>query len=84
MRFDALLSFSATGEAPQGLTSTGSPAFNHLWTLLHLPCINVPGLVGPSGLPIGVQLVGARGDDARLLAVAAWLQTQLAAGASKD
>lgn len=75
---DALLTFSATGEAPQGLASTGSPIFNHLWTLLHLPCLNVPGLTGPAGMPIGVQLVGARGDDARLLAVAAWLQTQLA------
>jgi len=83
-RFDAVLTFSATGEAPRGLASTGSPVFNHLWTLLHLPCINVPGISGPSGLPIGVQLVGARGDDARLLAVAAWLQTQLAAGDSKD
>ncbi len=76
-RCDALLSFSCTGEAPRGLASTGNPTFNHLWTLLRLPCINVPGISGPSGLPIGVQLIGARGDDARLLQIAAWLQTTL-------
>ncbi len=28
---------------------------------------------GPNGLPVGVQLVGRRGDDARLLRTASWL-----------
>jgi amidase len=74
---DAILTPSAPGEAPLGLTSTGSPIFNHLWTLLHLPCVNVPGLTGPSGMPVGVQLVGARGSDAALLAIAEWAQRLL-------
>ena len=75
-----MLSFSSTGEAPKGLGSTGSPVFNHPWSLLHVPCVNVPGLSGPGGLPIGVQLVGAYREDARLLSHAAWLQQVIERG----
>ena len=46
--------------------------FNALWTYLGMPCISLP-LLEVDGLPLGVQLVGARGDDARLLRVAKWL-----------
>ena len=70
---DVVLTLAATGEAPEGLGSTGAPHFNRLWTLLGLPAITVPGLTGSTGLPIGVQLVGRRGADALLLACAAWL-----------
>jgi Asp-tRNA(Asn)/Glu-tRNA(Gln) amidotransferase A subunit family amidase len=66
-RYDAILTPAAGGEAPQGLESTGSPAFCTLWTYLGLPAVSLPLLEGEGGLPIGVQLVGARGDDARLL-----------------
>jgi Asp-tRNA(Asn)/Glu-tRNA(Gln) amidotransferase A subunit family amidase len=76
-RHDAILTLSAPGEAPVGLTSTGSPVFNHLWTLLHLPCVNVPGLSGPSGMPIGVQVVGRFGGDAALLSIAEWVRLLL-------
>lgn len=76
---DAILAPSAPGEAPLGLASTGSPVFNHLWTLLHVPCVNVPGLAGPSGMPVGVQLVGPRGGDATLLAIASWTEVLLSA-----
>jgi amidase len=79
-RYDAILTLSAPGEAPVGLASTGSPVFNHLWTLLHLPCVNVPGLSGPSGMPIGVQLVGQRGGDAALLSIAEWVRELLPGG----
>jgi len=41
-----------------------------LWSLLGLPAITMPLLSGEGGLPIGVQLVGAPGDDARLLRTA--------------
>jgi Asp-tRNA(Asn)/Glu-tRNA(Gln) amidotransferase A subunit family amidase len=75
---DVLLTPSATGEAPVGLESTGDPAFNRIPTLLGLPCLNVPGAVGPEGLPVGLQLVGASGGDAALLAVAAWVTSHLA------
>ena len=73
-RYDAILTPAATGEAPVGLGSTGNPVFCTIWSLLGMPAINLPLLQGPAGLPLGVQLVGARGEDARLLKVAAWLE----------
>lgn len=75
---DALLVPAAPGEAPKGLDRTGDPLFNRAWTMLHLPCITVPAGRGPHGLPIGAQLVGRPGDDARLLRVAAFLEQVLA------
>jgi Asp-tRNA(Asn)/Glu-tRNA(Gln) amidotransferase A subunit family amidase len=73
-RYDALLTPSATGAAPRGLQSTGSPDFNRLWTLLGLPCANVPGFETSDGLPVGVQLVGAFGGDKFLLQTARMLE----------
>ena len=74
---DTILTPSTPGEAPVGLTSTGSPVFNHLWSLIHVPCVNLPGLTGPSGMPVGVQLVGPRGRDVALLTVAKWAEHAL-------
>ncbi len=74
---DAILTPSATGEAPLGLASTGNTAMNRLWTLLHGPCVTVPAGDGPGGLPLGVQLVGIPGSDARTLAVARWAELAL-------
>ncbi|HZF77887.1 MAG TPA: amidase [Acetobacteraceae bacterium] len=74
---DALLTPAAPGEAPQGLGWTGDPAFNHLWTGLHGPCVTVPAGRGPRGLPLGVQLVGRRGEDAAVLAWSRWVQAAL-------
>jgi amidase len=67
---DALLYPAADGEAPLGLADSGSPRFGALWTLLHLPCIAFPIGRGLAGMPLGAQLIGAYGDDRRLLAVA--------------
>jgi len=80
---DAILTPSATGEAPLGLDSTGDTAMNRLWTLLHGPCVTVPTGDGPGGMPLGVQLVGvpsgmhADRADAHLLAVARWAEKAL-------
>jgi Asp-tRNA(Asn)/Glu-tRNA(Gln) amidotransferase A subunit family amidase len=71
---DAILTPSATGEAPLGLDSTGNTAMNRLWTLLHGPCVTVPAGDGPSGMPLGIQFVGLPGDDARTLAAARWVE----------
>jgi amidase len=76
-RFDVLVAGSALGEAPAGLASTGDPAMNRIWTLLGLPCVSLPAGQGPSGLPVGVQLVGPPGGDAALLAAAAWAEAAL-------
>ena len=68
---DVLLTPSAPGEAPEGLGATGDPVFNRKWTALGVPCISVPALTGPSGMPVGVQVVGRWGDDHRALAASA-------------
>ena len=75
--YDAILTPSAPGVAPKG-TATGNPVFNTLWTLTGLPAVSLPLLSGEGGMPIGVQLVGAFGDDARLLRTAHWLIDKLA------
>lgn len=76
---DALLTPPAPGEAPEGLASTGDPAFNRVWTLLYLPCLSVPAGIGPGGLPLGVQLVGRWGEDATLLSAGAFVEDALTA-----
>lgn len=75
--FDALLTPSAPDEAPLGYGSTGPASFNRVWTLLGVPAITVPGLRGPAGAPLGLQLLAPWGADAPLLALAAWLETAL-------
>ncbi len=81
-RCDAILCPAATGPAPKGLDTTGDPIFNGLWTLCGTPCISLPLLTSQEGMPMGVQLVGARGNDARLIRTAQWLH-DWADGASK-
>ena len=71
--FDALVTPATLGTAPAGLASTGDPVMCTLWTFLGMPCLSLPLLRGENGLPLGVQLVGRRGDDARLLRTARWL-----------
>ncbi len=70
---DVLITPSAPGEAPAGLEWTGDPAFNFIWTSLHVPCVTVPAGLGRNGLPLGVQIVGRRGDDKAVLAWAQWV-----------
>ncbi|SDR24585.1 Asp-tRNAAsn/Glu-tRNAGln amidotransferase A subunit [Rhizobiales bacterium GAS113] len=74
---DAVITFSAPGAAPKGLGSTGDPKFNRLWTLLGVPCVNVPGCLDAQGLPVGVQVVAPFGRDAMALAVASKLEHAL-------
>lgn len=71
--YSAILTLAAPSPAPLGLASTGNPIFNGLWTFLGCPCVSLPLMETEDGLPMGVQLVGARGDDARLLRTARWL-----------
>ena len=78
-RCDALLTPATTGPAPHGLGSTGSPVFCTIWTLCGMPAVSLPLLQAGNGLPLGVQLVGQKGDDARLLRTARWLVETLRA-----
>ena len=77
-RYDAILTPAAPGEAPVGLDTTGDPVFCTTWTLLGTPAISLPLLQGANGMPIGVQLVGSRGNDSRLLRTARWLAQTVA------
>ncbi|HUI35303.1 MAG TPA: amidase [Stellaceae bacterium] len=77
--FDAILTLPAPGQAPKTLASTGDAIFNGLWTLLHMPCLTLPAGEGPDGLPVGIQLVGKRHADARLLDTGLWVENKLRA-----
>ena len=79
-RYDAILTPAASGTAPAGLDSTGDPSFCALWTLAGMPALSVPLMRGANGLPLGVQLVGPRDGDARLLRTARWLVQRVATG----
>jgi len=81
-RYDAILTPAAPGTAPPGLASTGDPAFCTLWTLCGMPAVSVPLMQGAAGLPLGVQLVGPRDGDARLLRTARWLVARVAGSAA--
>jgi len=78
-RYDAILTPAAFGTAPAGLESTGDPAFCALWTLCGMPALSVPLMQGANGLPLGVQLVGARHRDGQLLRAVRWLVSHLQA-----
>ena len=71
-RCDAILCPAAPGPAPEGLESTGSAIFNGLWTLVGTPAVTIPCFNAENGLPMGMQLIGARNSDARLLRCANW------------
>jgi Asp-tRNA(Asn)/Glu-tRNA(Gln) amidotransferase A subunit family amidase len=73
----ALLVPAAPGEAP-AVAATGDPIFNRVWSALGAPAVTVPAGVGPSRMPLGVQVVGPPRHDAHVLAAAAWVEKALA------
>jgi Asp-tRNA(Asn)/Glu-tRNA(Gln) amidotransferase A subunit family amidase len=74
---DVLLTFSAPGAAPKGLASTGDTRFNKLWTLMGVPCVNVPAIEVDGGLPVGVQVIARFGNDAGALTAARFIEEAL-------
>jgi Asp-tRNA(Asn)/Glu-tRNA(Gln) amidotransferase A subunit family amidase len=78
-RYDAIVTPATFGTAPAGLESTGDPAFCTLWTLVGMPALSLPLMQGANGLPLGVQLVGPRDGDARLLRTGRWLTERVRA-----
>jgi Asp-tRNA(Asn)/Glu-tRNA(Gln) amidotransferase A subunit family amidase len=76
---DVLLTFSAPGPAPATLKATGNARFNRLWTLMGVPCVNVPGFANPAGLPVGVQVIAPFARDRLALGAAAFVETAIAA-----
>jgi len=75
---DVILTLSAPGAAPKGLGSTGDARYNRLWTLMGVPCVNVPTLVAEGGLPVGVTVIARYGADAQALAAARFVEKALA------
>lgn len=69
-KLDCLVAPAAPDEAPEGLHSTGDSIFNGMWTLLHMPCIAIPVGRGKQSLPVGIEIIGPRYSDARLLGIA--------------
>ena len=67
---DVLLTLTANGEAPLGLTDTGDHRFQSIWTQLRMPSVTLPTYAGPNVMPVGIQLIGPLYADDRLLAVA--------------
>jgi Asp-tRNA(Asn)/Glu-tRNA(Gln) amidotransferase A subunit family amidase len=67
---DVLLTPTVNGEAPIGLANTGDHRFQSIWTQLRTPAVSLPTHAGPNGMPIGIQLIGPRYSDERLLAIA--------------
>ena len=76
--FDVILTPSAPGAAPHGIGATGVANFNWLWTLMGTPCVNVPGLADPAGMPLGVQIVGRFGRDRPALEAALFAEKAVA------
>jgi Asp-tRNA(Asn)/Glu-tRNA(Gln) amidotransferase A subunit family amidase len=74
---DVLLTLSAPGAAPKGLGSTGDARYNRLWTLMGVPCVNVPTLIADGGLPVGVQVIARYGADAEALTAARFVEEAL-------
>lgn len=74
---DALITPASAGEAPQQLSGIGDQSFCPLWTMLHGPCVCIPAFTGPSGMPMGLQIVGPLNSDDRTIAISAWIAEAL-------
>ena len=75
--YDAVIAPPAPAAAPAGLGATGDPSCCTLASLLGAPAIVLPIGLDAARLPLGMQLFARPGNDAKLLAVAAWCETQL-------
>ncbi len=76
-RFDAVITLPSPGEAPAGLQDTGPVTFNFIWTAVHMAAVNLPIFKGPTGLPIGMQVVSPRWNHQQLLEVSDWIEKRM-------
>ena len=74
---DILLTPSTPTPALPDLTNTGNTMFQGPWTSCGLPAITIPSGLAASGLPLGIQLIAAPFQEARLLAAARWCESVL-------
>ncbi len=73
LRASALIT-PATISTATDPSTTGDPAFNSPWSYTHLPTVSFPIGLANDGLPVALQLVGARYMDFGLLRVAHWCE----------
>jgi len=65
-QYDACICLSTAGEAP-ARNVMEAPDTSLIWTLTHLPSVNIPIFKSPSGLPFGLQLIGRKYNDYLIL-----------------
>jgi Asp-tRNA(Asn)/Glu-tRNA(Gln) amidotransferase A subunit family amidase len=75
--YDVILTPSTAGEATEDLVGISDSSFNRIWTLMHGPCVTIPAYSGPNDMPVGVQIVGRPGDDAKVIEIARWIARHL-------
>lgn len=73
-KFDIILNLTTGGEALKGLDSVDRPDNCLIWTLCHVPALNLPVFTGPNQLPFGAQIVARRHNDRLLLNFARHLE----------
>ncbi|HYZ15127.1 MAG TPA: amidase [Candidatus Acidoferrum sp.] len=76
-RYDAIV-LPAAGPVPD-VTTTGTEhqAFLRPWSFFGMPSISLPVEFDADGMPVGLQIVAKRGDDACLLAIARWAESAI-------
>ena len=74
---DIIITPSAIGEASRDLMEIPKYSFNHLWTLMYVPCINLPFFLGTNNLPIGIQIIGPENKDRQLLGFCKAIENQM-------
>jgi amidase len=67
--YDAVIA-PAGDEAPVGDDPVSHPWIYMPWTIGHVPTITLPVFKGPSGMPVGLQVLAHRYADRKLFAVA--------------
>ena len=75
---DVLITAASDGEAPVGLNATGNASFCAIWTTMHVPAVTLPVFTGRNQLPLGLQVIAPRREDARLFSHAQWISRALA------
>ncbi len=77
-KYDALIMPATDTTAPPlEKGTTGTPKLQAPWSCAGLPVVSIPCGVLDDGLPIALQLVGRRDDDAALLRTAAWCEKHI-------
>jgi len=75
--YDIVVSMSTVGEAPTIKNPDELDDAALIWTYAHTPSFNVPISIGPTNLPVSVQLVSKRYDDYKLLSFVEMLEQKL-------